>query len=249
MRPRDVEAVLAKAARNADGSYRVLASKALTGKPVGPFRYYGTRPDDPNDIFPHEHRRELRGLGVFAAWLNHDDSRSINTLDTLVRDGGALRRAPSPDRLRIDARQRQHAGRRPTRAGNEFLWESRPTIITMLTLGLLRAPVDQGRTTRTIRRSAGSRASYFLPEAWKPEYRQPGVRQRAAGRSLLGRADRRGIPRRRRPRASCRPRGFRDPRATEYMIDTLLARKRKVLTAWLNGTNPIVDPALTRSGR
>ena len=53
-----------RAARNGDGSYRVLASKALEGKPVGPFRYYGTRPDDPNDIFPHEHRRELRGLLV-----------------------------------------------------------------------------------------------------------------------------------------------------------------------------------------
>ena len=25
-------------------------------------------------------------MAVFAAWLNHDDSRSINNLDTLVRD-------------------------------------------------------------------------------------------------------------------------------------------------------------------
>ena len=50
MRPADVDAVLAQAARNPDGSYRVVASKALPGKPLGPFRYYGTRPDDPNDI-------------------------------------------------------------------------------------------------------------------------------------------------------------------------------------------------------
>ena len=27
-------------------------------------------------------------MAVFAAWLNHDDSRSINNLDTLVRDSG-----------------------------------------------------------------------------------------------------------------------------------------------------------------
>ncbi len=60
------------------------ASKSLPGKPLGPFRYFGTRLDDPNDIVPHEHRRELRAVRVFAAWLNHMDSRGINTLDTLV---------------------------------------------------------------------------------------------------------------------------------------------------------------------
>ena len=77
-----VDRLLAQGARRADGRYRVIASRQLAGRPVGPFKYYGTRPDDPNDIFPHEHRRELRGLRAFSAWLNHDDSRSVNTLDT-----------------------------------------------------------------------------------------------------------------------------------------------------------------------
>ena len=72
----------------ADGTYRVVASKGISGKDVGPFRYYGTRPDDPNDIHPHEHRRELRAMRVFGAWLNHDDSRAINTRDFLQDAGG-----------------------------------------------------------------------------------------------------------------------------------------------------------------
>ena len=55
---------------------------------VGQFMYTGRRPDDPNDLFPHERRRELRGMRVFAAWLNHDDARSINSIDTYVEDGG-----------------------------------------------------------------------------------------------------------------------------------------------------------------
>jgi len=64
-----------------DGTLRVLASKYFDGKPIGPFRYYGTRSDDPNDVILHEHRRELRGLRLFAAWTNHDDTRAQNTQD------------------------------------------------------------------------------------------------------------------------------------------------------------------------
>jgi hypothetical protein len=58
------------------------------GAPLGNFRYYGTRPDDPNDTIPHEDRRELRAARVFGAWLNHDDSRGVNSLDMLQTDGG-----------------------------------------------------------------------------------------------------------------------------------------------------------------
>ena len=36
----------------------------------------------------HENRRELRGYGVFAAWLNHVDAKAINSLDTLVSENG-----------------------------------------------------------------------------------------------------------------------------------------------------------------
>ena len=84
----DIDRLLRMAAEEPDGSYRVVASKALAGKPVGPFLYLGTRPDDPNDIVPHEHRRELRGLRVFAAWTNHVDSKAINSLDTLITEKG-----------------------------------------------------------------------------------------------------------------------------------------------------------------
>src|SRR5262245_30427984 len=83
----NLDELLKRVHRQHDGTYRAMASKFLKGSPVGPFQYFGTRPDDPNDIFPHENRVELRGLRVFAAWLNHDDSRAINSLDMLVKDG------------------------------------------------------------------------------------------------------------------------------------------------------------------
>ncbi len=74
--------------RAEDGTMRVTASKYIAGEPFGPFRYYGTRSDDPNDIFPHEDRRELRGLRLIAAWTNHDDTRAQNTQSTWVEDAG-----------------------------------------------------------------------------------------------------------------------------------------------------------------
>ena len=37
---------------------------------------------------PDEDRRELRGPRVFLAWLNHDASRAVNTLDSVVTRNG-----------------------------------------------------------------------------------------------------------------------------------------------------------------
>src|SRR5712691_576294 len=42
----DVDRILARAARNADGTYRALASLAVEGQRIGPFEYAGTRADD-----------------------------------------------------------------------------------------------------------------------------------------------------------------------------------------------------------
>lgn len=71
----------------ADGTVRAMASKYLSGKPLGPFRYSGTRKDDPNDIVPHEHRRELRGLYPICAWLKHFDIKNANSLDMYIEEG------------------------------------------------------------------------------------------------------------------------------------------------------------------
>lgn len=88
MQPDDVAWLLSRADRDRDGTYRVILSKATPGRPVGRIAFHGTRADDPNDIVPHEHRRELRGYFVFAAWLNHVDAKGINSLSSLVTENG-----------------------------------------------------------------------------------------------------------------------------------------------------------------
>ncbi len=83
-----VNQVLLKAYQLKDGRLRASASRFVPGKPLGPFRYQNTRSDDPNDVIPHQNRRELRASQVLAAWINHFDSREQNTLDVWVEDGG-----------------------------------------------------------------------------------------------------------------------------------------------------------------
>jgi hypothetical protein len=88
MRQGDVNDVFRSSERSDDGSYRVVAGRALQGRPVGGFKYHGTRPDDPNDVVPHEHRRELRALKVFGAWTNLVDMKAGNTLDMVITENG-----------------------------------------------------------------------------------------------------------------------------------------------------------------
>jgi hypothetical protein len=245
MEPSDLESLLKRAARRADGSYRALASKALEGTPMGPFKYHGTRPDDPNDIYRHEHRRELRGLLAFCAWLNHDNSQSTNTLDTLVSVGGkqVLRHnlLDFGSSLGSGTVQAQSP-----RAGNEFIWDARPTLITMLTLGFYVRPwikveyPDMPSIGRI-------ESTYFNPRLWKPEYPNAAFDNARpedwfwAARILAAIPDD-GV------RAVVGAAQFSDPKASAYLTDVLLARRSKVLRAGLNGTNPVVNPALTGSG-
>ncbi len=245
MEARDLRNLLRKAAKRPDGSYRVLASRGIPHQPIGKFRYYGTRPDDPNDIHPHEHRRELRGMVVFAAWLNHDDSRSINTHDVLVKEGNrALVRHYLLDfgsTLGSGSTQAQ-----TTRAGNEFLWEARPTFVTMLTLGFYVRPWVKYRYP-DLPAIGRIESSYFQPEQWKPEYPNPAFSnarpedQFWAARIVAAFSDE-AI------RELVSTARFTDPQAAQYLAQTLIERKTKVLVSWLNVTNPVVNVALSPSG-
>lgn len=84
----DVNTILDKIAKRDDGSYRVLASRLISGVPLGGFTFSGRRKDDPNDYIPHEIRRDVRGLKVFAAWMEHNDLRVGNTFDLYVEEDG-----------------------------------------------------------------------------------------------------------------------------------------------------------------
>jgi hypothetical protein len=244
---RDINGVLRRAARLPNGRYRVLASRFASGRPLGNFRYYGTRPDDPNDIVAHEHRRELRGARVFGAWLNHDDSRGVNSLDMLeTTDGRGWVKHYMFDFGSMLGSGTIYAQRH--RPGNEYIFEWGPGLKTLATLGLYTRPWMHIDYPDDIPPAVGRlEAEAFDPATWKPEYPNPAFENMRADDAfwaarIVATLDAAGI------RAVVEKARYTDPRATDYMTEVLLKRREKVLRYWLNGVNPIVDVALAENG-
>ena len=243
----DIRLLLRRAHRESDGSYRVVASRALEGRPVGGFRFYGTRSDDPNDVIPHEHRRELRGYGTFSAWLNHVDSKSINTLDTVVeQDGKQVVR----HHLLDFGSTIGSAGVYPREAyeGWEYLAEGKKTLAGMPSLGLY---VKNWRTIPLYRaKSVGAFPidnTQWDPERWKPRYANSAFRSARlddkfwAARRLQAFTDEMlntliGVGR------------FNDPKSEEMLSKFLIERRNAILRRYLPAVNPVVDVRLSPSG-
>jgi hypothetical protein len=243
---RDLNDVLRRSARRPDGKYRVLVSRFADGKPLGNFRYYGTRPDDPNDIVAHEHRRELRGARVFGAWLNHDDSRGVNSLDLLeTANGHAWVKHYMFDFGSVLGSGTIFSQRH--RAGHEYLFEHEPGWKTLATLGLYVRPwmrIDYPDVPASVGRLE---SEAFDPEIWKPEYPNPAFDNMRPDDAfwaarIVARFGEREV------RAIVEKAKYSDPRATEFLTRTIMQRRDKVLRAWLNKVNPVVGVALAADG-
>lgn len=240
-----VDALLGQGARRPDGRYRVIASRALPGTPVGPFKYFGTRPDDPNDIFPHEHRRELRGLRAFSAWLNHDDSRSVNSLDTVIEQHG--RRIVRHHLIDFGSTlgSASVTAQKP-RAGNEYIWEARPTLLTMLSFGFWVRPWIKVHYP-DYPAVGNLEAAYFWPERWKPEYPNAAF-DNARVDDLFWAARRVVAVPDEAIRAVVDTAAYSERGAADYLGDVIIARRDKIGLRWLTGVNPLGDFALAADG-
>lgn len=64
---------------------RALVTQKPDGVFLGPFSYSGRHRNDPNDRIPHQHRRELRGLYLFSAWVDNRLAVESRTADIFVK--------------------------------------------------------------------------------------------------------------------------------------------------------------------
>ncbi len=241
----DLDAVLDRAARNADGTYEAAAARLLPGKVLGPFRYEGTRPDDPNDIVPHEERRELRALRVFGAWTNLTDLKAGNTLDTLVTENG--RSAIRHYLQDVGSTFGMGAnGPHDWDEGWEYFYQGDATRKRLFTLGFGLSPWQTVPYTDydSVGRFEGDR---FDPATWKPHAPTTAyIDMRPddafwAARRVMAFSDEM-------IRAAVTTGGLTETGAEQYLADVLIKRRNAIGRAYLAAINPIVEPKLSASG-
>jgi hypothetical protein len=240
----DLAEVLERAQAYSDGTYRVAAGRLLSGKVLGGFRYSGTRPDDPNDIVPHEHRRELRALRVFGAWLNLTDLKSGNTIDTLVTENG---RGIVKHYLQdVGSTFGTANGPKEWDIGGEYFYEGQPSRRRLYSFGFLMSPWQTVPYTEypTIGRFEGDR---FDPREWRPQTPTPAyVEMRAddafwAARRVKAFTDEQ-------IRAAVHAGQLSNPAAEQHLGDVIIKRRDKIAAAYLPAVNPIVNPKLDDAG-
>jgi hypothetical protein len=228
---RDVQEILLKVPADAQGRIRATASRLLQGKPVGEYRYYGTRADDPNDTVPHEHRRSLRGLHVFCAWVGHDDSRAINSLDTLVEENGV----PYLRHHLIDFGSTLGSAStkiNSPRSGYEQFFTWRSAAKEFFTFGLY---VPKWSTIHyPALPSVGLFSSlYFDPRKWTPEYPNPAFDNRLPDDEFWA-AEQVAAFTDDDIRSIVKTGQYSDPAAERYVGDVLIERRNLIGRAYLS---------------
>lgn len=238
MTQRYVESVLAQAHKSPDGTFRALVSEMVPGKPLGGFAATGTRPDDPNDTIPHQHRRVLRGLFPIIAWLQHTDFKPENTLDAwvtggdperhyvrhyLIDFGKALGVLGRQSHLRADGFARlidiPQIGRSAVTAGlYPRAWDG------------LEAPNYRGLGIYQVGRY--DPATFKARTIWQP-FVEADAADMFWGARLMMRLTPAHI------RAAVEEAQFSDRRTVEYLTQALIARQRKTAAHWFTRTNPL----------
>jgi hypothetical protein len=246
LRNGDVDDVLARAARSADGTYRATAGLSVPGRVIGPFKYYGTRSDDPNDVVAHEHRRELRALKVFGAWTNLVDMKAGNTLDTVVDvEGRAVVRHYLQDVGSTFGTGAQ--GPREWDEGYEYLYEGTPMWKRLVSFGFFLRPWQTipYQELPEIGRFEGDR---FDPTQWRPRVPTAAI-LRADASDTFWAALRVAAFSNELIRAAVKQGQYEDASAERLLRDVLVKRRDRIARAYLRQVSSLTHFALDSQGR
>jgi hypothetical protein len=222
--------------REEGGSIRLMASLSIPPKIVGPFRYAGVRSDDPNDLVPHERRRDLRGLAVLFAWLNHTDAKGDNSLDSVEGTGENARFVHhlldfgdcfgSDSDIEKDPRHGQEYIVLPVK------WSR------MYTLGLHPDDWETVHYPHEMKAVGNFTAADFDPLTWKANYPNPAFVEMTPLDGYWG-AKHVMAFRDEQIRAIIEEGHFQDPKVVDYITQVLESRRDAIGRAWFRQVLPL----------
>ena len=236
MNQKDLQGILDNIIPQNDGTLRCIASKFLSGKPVGIFDYHGRRKDDANDRVDHQHRRELRGLRVIGSWMNDADRRAANTLDMYVDEEG--RRYVKHYLIDMgSAFGSNNLMPHLPKYGNEYVWDPRTILRSIVSLGFYRKPWEEPLPMKY------PELGYFENEtfdaaSWVPTYPNPAFerctnRDGYWGAKILMNFNEEEIA------AMVAMGQYSDPRAAAELTRLLVERRDMIGKYWFARVNPL----------
>ncbi len=237
-----VDEILSRVDTLPDGRFLAVASQYVPGPPLGPFHFSGTRKDDPNDWYAHEHRRDLRGLYVVSSWVNHVDMRFANTMDAFVEPGYVRH-------YLIDFAASLGSGTiRPhyPREGAEYNFDFWPTMARLFTLGFYRQEWER-EPHRAIDPSIGwMQVDTFDPASWKANWPNEAfvnmtVRDGYWGAKLVGSFTEAQV------RAAVRAGELPNEFAADTLAAMLSYRRDRIVEYWYGRVTPVEIPDVLAS--
>jgi hypothetical protein len=236
----DLMEMLEEVEHEPDGRLRVMASHIVPGKILGGHSNEGRRADDPNDVIPHERRRDLRGTRAIFAWLDHMDLKQDNTLDVWAEDPAA----PGTHYVKhyfLDygkALGVMPYGNHDARRGFEYAFDIAPTWGSLVTFGLWSRPYE-ARTLPAYRGIGMYDARTYDPAHWRaqtPSYLPVLNADRVDwfwGAKIVMRFTKEQL------RAAVEAGQLTDPAAANYLVDTLVARQRATAEYAFSRVSPL----------
>jgi len=242
----DLDAILAKGARDQDGDYLATASLFLPGHALGSRSINRKRPGDSNDWYSHANRRELRGFYVVCSWLGFWDTKDDNFLDIFDSTGTARGHV---EHYILDPGSSFGAnadGVKPPQKGFENTIDFKWTARRLVTLGFVeepwrRAHQDTGLPSLGRFESAAFQPNEFEPEVPDPAFRAMTDRDAYWGAKIVASFSDAQI------RAAVDAAHYQDPRARDLLVRHLIQRRDKIARYWFDRVAPL-DFFVVQSG-
>lgn len=244
-----VDEMLANALTDGRGHIRASLSRFIEGEPISPWTYTGIWDEDPNDVVPHQHRRDVRAMFVLSAWLSHIDSRQENTMAAFIETSpgrGYVRHymIDFSDTLGITYTDELMA----RRFGHSGYVDFQSLAEDFVSFGLLDRPWNHAALGE-----AGSTLGYFAlerfePEHWRPGYPNPAYermteRDAAWMARILARFGDAHV------RALVARGHFSRSIVSSELTRILIGRRDRILERWLTRLSPLTEPTVARDGR